>query len=305
MLNTDFIPNFKELLSSKGDKVIYDKILDSPAYRELFSREYCLSKSRMKYIFDLCIGEKSRYLQAIKSHYKTKQDIKYRFYEYLIKSVQTVTKRISDIEKHINSIDLIRLEMDVKQRLSEFIDFDDNDILPEVYFVISPGYFGYEPIIMDLSFLVDEETGEMINYNNLVNTIAHECFHVIRARELKKSGLVKTGFKSWLMDQIVNEGIADCIDILPRYSEDSEFIKGHKEQQKQQPEVLKRLNLIFFATGENEFTSDQISKIRKLVPDAGHALGFYIIQKMLGRNKEMNIKDLVYDMDLQSVLLSI
>ena len=297
MLNTDFFSLFKRLLTteSKYDLLIRD-ILTLPAYKELFRREYCMNSSRMKCLFDLCLGNKRTYLQTIQSHYKEKLRIEYRFYEYILSSIKTLKERINDVEDYLTRIDKEELENDVKQRLSDFIDADLSETFPEVHFIVSPGHFGYTPVIMDLSFIVDRQTGEMLEYSNLVNTIAHECFHVVRRCEMEKRGLVKSDFLYWLSDQILNEGIADCIDILPRYDQDSEFIRQHKENQKKQPDILKKLRDVLKKTNDGTLTKEQKAAIRKLVPDAGHALGFYILGKQL-ENGKVKIQDIVYNTD--------
>ena len=188
-------------------------------------------------------------------------------------------------------------EKAIKEAL-EYLPESSIEEYPPVSFIIwGLNSRGYDPIIMammDLFMIEDLISPDILQSLHqkgftknriLVLGMGHEFFHFYRDKKLEFNF---PNYESadydiiWTINQIENEGIAEQVDCKQLFYDNGflskiEWADFHREEQKEQPNLLKKLDSLFIEIIENPQNTKKLGKeIRNLIPRSGHPTGFYM-----------------------------
>lgn len=286
---------WEDLVYSPGYSEIIKRELDTKTFPELLTLTFMPSKAKeLQEIFNdnEYSQRKKMMLNAFLKSDSLRDEIKIKIEEL---------KNFSFTEKA------------TKEAL-EYLPENSNNEFPSVSFIIwGLNSRGYDPIIMammDLFMIEDLITTDILHsmHNKgftknriLVLGMGHEFFHFYRDKKLEFN---YPNYDSvdydiiWTINQIENEGIAEQIDCRQLFYDNGflskiEWADFHREEQKEQPNLLNKLDSLFIEIIENPQNTKKLGKeIKNLIPRSGHPTGFFmtnIILKNLGKRSLIEV----------------
>jgi len=256
--------------SSNPSEDEWNKLFDTTGYSALITSEYNKDFFKQSFIavFD---PEKEETLEKLLEG-KTSRYLKY--YSKVKKDKKTYEKNVKLIKEKWNKI-----HESIYARASAFLPYGESEKNPTVSILIfDTDARGYETIVIDAIFANRLE--------DFVSLAAHEVHHFYRNQMLeydKEEIEEEDKDLIWVINQIHAEGIADHIDkglfifggietAFPKA-----YVKYFKEYVKRAPEIIKEINTIIEKFVSEKLTNKELGlEIKKIVPLAGHPLGYYM-----------------------------
>jgi uncharacterized protein YjaZ len=256
--------------STNPSKDDWNKLFDTPGYKALIASEFNKDFFKQSFIaaFD---PEKEETLEKLLEG-KTSRYLKY--YSQVRKDKKTYEKNVKLIEEKWKKI-----HESIYARASAFLPYGESEENPTVSILIfDTDARGYETIVIDAIFANRLE--------DFVSLAAHEVHHFYRNQMLeydKEDIEEEDKDLIWVINQIHAEGIADHIDkglfiyggietAFPK-----SYVKYFKESVKRAPEIIKEINTLIENFTNNKLPNKELGQeIKKIVPLAGHPLGYYM-----------------------------
>ena len=259
-------------------------LFNTPGYQALTTTEFNedFFKQSFLAVFDPERKEKlDRLLEG-----KTKRYL--RYYIQVKKNKQIYEKNVKMIKDRWES-----LNETIYARAVAFLPYKEPEKDPTVSIVIfDVDARGYSTIAVDAIFTSRIE--------DFVSITAHEVHHFYRNQllEYEKENVEEEDKELiWILNQIQSEGIADHIDkdyfIYGRIetSFPKAYVKHFTESVDQAPEIINEINTLFQKYKQSELSTNELgSEVKKIVPLAGHPLGYYMTKIII---KNAHFDDLI------------
>ena len=295
-----------------GDKQ-WEALFSTPGYAELFRREF-KAKTFKRYYRAAYMPSKATDKDVIKSA-AAEGGNKFRiwFANSMFESLEYSRKNKEKVIAKVKSFETFPYTENAIKELLMYLPEDRVGAPPDVSFIIFNDSRGYTPVIMSIDELTREEEAltpermailEKEGYTKQrphVLYFAHEFFHYYRDQKLefKFPDRESDDYSLiWRLNQIENEGIADLINVRQLYLNgccfaDTEGAEQIRDEQSQQPDVIRQFNEILSKIHEEPFRKKELNtEIRRLITRAGHPTGFYmanVILEHIGRQALVDV----------------